>query len=270
MSYVTGNGALVQPIGLGTFQLEGDTAVAVVKEALRVGYRHVDTAAAYGNEEAVGEGVLASGLDRGEVFLTTKVWWTRLDDVGGSLDESLSRLKTPYVDLLLVHWPNPAIPLQVTLDGLARVKRDGLARNIGVSNFTIPLMKEAVRLCAEKILCNQIEVHPYLDQDRVIAAARDLGLEVTAYSPIAKGDVVNDPVIRQIAEAHGRTPVQVSLRYLIQKGLTVIPRTAKVERVAENFAIFDFILTDEEMARLHGLARPNSRKANPSWAPAWD
>ncbi|MEP9377611.1 aldo/keto reductase [Aquabacter sp. CN5-332] len=270
MSYVTGNGAAVQPIGLGTFQVEGDAVVAVVKEALKVGYRHVDTAAAYGNEEAVGAGLRASGMDRGDFFLTTKVWWTRLDDVEGSLNESLARLKTPYVDLLLIHWPNPAVPLKVTLDAMARVKRAGLARNIGISNFTIALMKEAVQLCPEPLLCNQIEVHPYLEQDRVIRAAKDLGLEVTAYSPIARGDIVHDPVIQGIADAHGRTTVQVALRYLIQQDLTVIPRTAKVERLAENLAIFDFALTDEDMATLHGLARPNSRKANPSWSPAWD
>ncbi|TCT02436.1 aldo/keto reductase [Aquabacter spiritensis] len=270
MQYVTASGAAVLPIGLGTFQVEGEACSAVVAEALKVGYRHIDTAAAYGNEAAVGAGLRAASVDRGDVFLTTKVWWTRLGEVERSLEESLGRLDTPYVDLFLIHWPNPAIPLAETLAGMARTKRSGLARNIGISNFTIALMKEAVALSPEPLLCNQIEVHPYLDQDRVIAAARDLGLAVTAYSPIARGALIDDPAIARIAAAHGRTTVQVALRYLVQKDLTVIPRTAKVARVAENFALFDFELSASDMQVLGSLARADGRKANPGWAPAWD
>ncbi len=270
MSYVTGNGTDVPPIGLGTWQVNGDALLAVMEAAFKVGYRHIDTAANYGNEVSVGEGLRASGMDRDDIFLTTKVWWNRLGEVEKAAEESLARLDTPYVDLLLIHWPNPAVSLRETLEAMARVKRAGLARHIGISNFTRTLMKEAVALSPEPLLCAQFEVHPFLDQQRMIETARGLGLEVTAYSPIARGEAVNDPVIRAIAETHGRSTVQVALRYLVQQGLNVIPRSAKPQRVAENFQVFDFSLSDQDMATLHGLARTDGRKANPAWAPAWD
>jgi len=272
MQTIEANGARIPAIGLGTMTLRENICVDTVSAALRAGYRHLDTAQMYGNEREVGEGMRTSGVPREEVFLTTKVWHNRLasGDLERSVDESLTRLKLPHVDLLLIHWPNAAIPLKDTLAALAKVKRAGLTRHIGVANFTVALIEEAVRLAEEPLVTNQIEVHPFIDQAKVMAACRHHGISVTAYCPIARGKVPGNPVLERIGKAHGKSAGQVALRWLVQQGVIPIPRTGKVERLKENLAVFDFTLSDAEMAEIGALKRPDSRVVNPAHAPKWD
>jgi 2,5-diketo-D-gluconate reductase B len=272
MQIIEANGARIPAIGLGTMTLKENVCIEIVSAALRGGYRHLDTAQMYGNEREVGEGVRAAGIDRDEIFVTTKVWHTRLaaSDFERSVDESLERLKLPRVDLLLIHWPNPAVPLKETIGALVKVKRAGLTRHIGVANFTVAMIAEAVRLADEPLVTNQIEVHPFIDQSKVIAACRGHGLSVTAYCPIARGKVPGNDVIERIGKAHGKSAGQVALRWLVQQGVIAIPRTAKAERLKENLAVFDFALTAAEMAEIGRLTRPDGRLVNPAHAPKWD
>jgi diketogulonate reductase-like aldo/keto reductase len=269
MTIVEANGASIPAIGLGTWRLSGEACSRAVARALEVGYRHVDTAAMYDNEEAVGAGLRASGLGREDVFVTTKVWYTELAprDLERSAEASLRRLDLPYVDLLLIHWPNPEIPLRDTLQALAGAKRRGVTRHIGISNFSPRRIEEAVALCPEPLVANQCEYHPFLNQDRVRAACERHGLAFTSYCPLGKGDVTHDPVVRAIAQAHGKTPAQVVLRWHVQQPRTVaIPKSGNAERIAENVGVFDFTLTDDEMRRISSLARPDGRMVSPGWA----
>ena len=256
---VEANDARIPLIGLGTWDLRGKSCARMVEEALKLGYRHVDTAAMYGNEAEVGAGLRASGVARQHVFITTKVWTSNLRarDFERSSQDSIAKLKLPQVDLLLIHWPNSSIPLKETIGALCKMKRDGLARHIGVSNFTPALIEEAVQHSTEPLVNNQIECHPYLDQSSTIAASRKHGLSVTAYSPVARGRVKGDALLGRIAKAHGRTAAQVCLRYLVQQQLIVIPKTSRTERLKENFAIFDFALTPAEMKEIAALASPH-------------
>jgi diketogulonate reductase-like aldo/keto reductase len=272
MPFVEANGAHIPTVGMGTMTLKGDACVAAVSTALKVGYRHLDTAERYGNEREVGEGLRASGIDRKDVFVTTKVYWDKLApaDFEKSFEESLHKLELPTVDLLLIHWPNPKVPLADTMRVLCRAKSDGRARHIGIANFTLPLIEEAVRLAAEPLVTNQIEVHPFLDQSKVIAACRRHGLSVTAYCPLARGKVPGDATLSEIGATRGKSPAQVALRYLVQLGLVVIPRSENRQRLAENLAIFDFTLSDAEMADIAKLKRPDGRVVNPPHAPQWD
>lgn len=271
---VTTEGAAIPRLGLGTWQLQGETCARIVAEALRFGYTHVDTAQGYANEAAVGEGLAASGVARETVFVTTKVQPQRMadGDLQRSVDESLARLGTGWIDLLLLHWPNPAIPLKDSIRALNAVRRDGRVRHIGLSNFTTRMLDAAWALTEEPFAAEQIEFHPYLDQTRMRAALSARSMALIAYCPIALGQVVGDPVIHEIACAHGRSDVQVALRWIVQQpGLVAIPRTSKPERLAENLAVFDFVLTEAEMARIGALTRPASRLVNePQWVPEWD
>jgi len=220
----------------------------------------------------VGEGVRASGIKRGEVFLTTKVWTNHFapHDLERSAKESLVKLRMSEVDLLLLHWPNPQVPLAETLGALAHAKQMGLTRHIGVSNFTVALLEEAIKVTSEPLVCNQIECHPFLDQDKVITACKRHGMAVVAYSPIARGGAIGDKVLGRIGEAHGKSAAQVCLRWLTQKGIAVIPRTSKVERLTENLANLEFDLSDAEMKEITGLARRRGRIVDWSWSPKWD
>src|SRR6266851_1505768 len=197
---VEAHGARIPLIGLGTWDLRGRTCARIVEQALRLGYRHVDTAELYENEREVGEGLRASGVKRDEVFITTKVWPSHFAprELELSAKESLVRLRLSDVDLLLLHWPNPQIPLGETLGALCKVKRDGLARHIGVSNFTVALIEDATRISTEPLVCDQVECHPLLDQSKVIAACREHGMAVIAYSPIARGSIRNNEVLGRI------------------------------------------------------------------------
>jgi 2,5-diketo-D-gluconate reductase B len=272
MPVIEANGARIPLVGLGTWDLRGRVCARMVEEALKLGYRHIDTAAMYGNEAEVGEGLRASGVKRDEVFIVTKVWQSDLRprDFERSTRNSLKELKLPYVDLLLIHWPNPSIPLAETIPALCKMKREGLARHVGVSNFTIQLIEEAVKLSTEPLTCNQIECHPFLDQSKVIAASRKHGMAVVAYSPIARGQARSDAVLARVGRPHGKTATQVCLRYLVQRNIVVIPRTSRSERLKENFAIFDFELTPAEMAEIGQLAGPRGRIVEWGGSPAWD
>lgn len=264
---------LIPLIGLGTYQLTGDAAVATVKHALRVGYRHVDTAQMYGNEAEVGHAILASGLPRAHVFITTKVWPDnfRSADLQTSVDDSLQNLGTDYIDLLLLHWPNPEVPLAETLEALMAVQQAGKTRHIGVSNFTIDLMGQAVDICGQgRLINNQIEYHPYLWQDPVIRAAHSLDMSVTAYRPLAKGKVFQNDTLLQIAQNHQKTAAQVALRWIIQQGIVVIPRSSKTEHVSENFEILDFDLSPAEMQAIHEIPGEQRLVSPAALAPNWD
>jgi len=270
---VHANGAAIPAVALGTWQSTDDACARAVGEALRSGYRHIDTAVAYGNEAQVAEGIRASGVARDQFFVTTKVWRDDMarDAVLRSAADSVRRLDSGPVDLLLLHWPNPDVPLADSLAGLVAAKREGLARHIGVSNFTLPLIGEAVRLSEEPLVTNQVEYHPRLDQGRLIRACAAHGLSLTAYSPLGRGALLADPVITAIAEAHGREPAQIVLRWLVQQpGVIAAPKSVTPQRIRNNLAVFDFELGEIEMARISNLARPDGRMINPAFAPAWD
>ena len=259
-------------IGFGTSTL-GDCS-EIVAAALRCGYRHIDTARKYGSERGVGHGIRASGVARKDIFVTTKVSheYLRADDFARSVDASLKELGLDYVDLLLVHWPNPEIDLGETMTALAKAKRQNLTRHIGVANFPIELLDAAISCCPEPLLTDQVEYHPYLDQSKIHAACRRRGLILTAHCPLGRGRLIGDPVLGAIARRHGKTSAQVALRWALQQGNVVpIPRTSHPGRVAENIDIFDFTLSPDDVQRIDALKRPGSRIANPMGrAPAWD
>jgi 2,5-diketo-D-gluconate reductase B len=271
MNVVEAKGFRIPIVGLGTWALRGRDCARLVEQAIRIGYRHIDTAQMYDNEAEVGEGVRASG-QRAEVMVTTKVQPTLLapHDLERSVKGSLARLRLDMIDLLLIHWPNPRVPLSETLGAMAKMKREGFTKQIGVSNFTVALLAEANKITSEPLVCNQIECHPYLDQDKVVAACRKAGMAVVAYSPIARGGAKGDKLLERIGKAHGKSAAQVCLRWLIQQGIVVIPRTSKVERLQENFAILDFDLSDAEMREIAGLGHRDGRIVDWSFSPKWD
>ena len=271
MQVVEAKGFKIPIIGLGTWALRGRDCARLTELAIRIGYRHIDTAQMYDNEREVGEGVRTSGK-RNEVLVTTKVQPSLLapHDLERSVKESLARLRFDAIDLLLIHWPNPRVPLVETLGAMAKMKREGYTRQIGVSNFTVALLEEANRVSREPLVCNQVECHPYLDQDKVIAACRKRGMAVVAYSPIARGQAKGDKLLARIGQIHGKTAAQVCLRWLTQQGIVVIPRTSKAERLAENFAALDFELSDAEMKEIAGLAHRGGRIVDWTWSPQWD
>jgi diketogulonate reductase-like aldo/keto reductase len=270
MQTIEAKGFRIPAVGLGTWTLRGRDCARLTEQAIRIGYRHVDSAQMYENEREVGEGVRASGL-RAEVMVTTKIQPSLLSppDLERSVKESLAKLRLDVIDLLLIHWPNPRVPLAESLGAMAKVKRDGYVRALGVSNFTVALLDEATKIMPD-LVCNQIEYHPFLDQDKVAAACRRLGMAVVAYSPIARGGAIGDKVLRRIGDAHGKSAAQVSLRWLVQQGVVVIPRTSKIERLEENLAIFDFELSNAEMKEIAGLARSGGRIVDWTWSPKWD
>jgi len=256
----------IPAIGFGTGAMTGGMSVDAVAAALKAGYRHIDTARKYGSEPAVGEAMRASGLPRRDIFLTSKVSHENLRpaDFARSVDQSLAALKVDYLDLLLVHWPNPDIAVRDYMPALAKARRQGLARHIGVANFTTRLLEEAVALCPEPLAVLQAEYHPYLEQTKLLAEARKHGLVYTAHCPVARGRLFDDPVLAGIARARGRTVAQVALRWLIQQNVAAIPFSSKPQRIAENFAVFDFTLTDDEMKRIAALKRADGRVADPA------
>jgi 2,5-diketo-D-gluconate reductase B len=272
MVVIESHGARIPILGFGTMTLKEDLCVQLIEAALKLGYRHLDTAQMYGNEREVGSGMRGSGLKREDLFLTTKVWFTRLTpgDFERSVDESLERLALPWVDLLMIHWPNAQVPLAESIASLCKVKKAGLAKHIGVANFNIAMIEEAVHRASEPIAALQIETHPYLDQSKVIAAARRHGMAVVGYCPLARGKVPADPTLQKIGHAHGKTPAQVALRFLEQRQVIPIPRTSKRERLAENLGSLDFTLSESDMAEIAMLARPDSRIVSPPQAPKWD
>ncbi|KQV81951.1 aldo/keto reductase [Rhizobium sp. Root1220] len=273
MKFVTANGASIPALGFGTFRMPGPDTERMVSHVLKNGYRHIDTAQIYGNEAEVGEGIMRSGISRTDVFLTTKVWVENYAHAAfvASVDESLKKLKTDYVDLLLLHWPNETVPLAEQVAALNDVANAGKVRHIGVSNFTAALMKQAVGLSALPLVNNQIEYHPYLDQTPVVDVARELGISLTAYYAMADGKVLVDPVLKAIAAAHGKSVAQIVLRWIVQQGFVTLSKTVSEKRASENAAIFDFELNASEMTAIHALARSDGRIVSPDGlAPVWD
>nr|WP_316629728.1 aldo/keto reductase [uncultured Brevundimonas sp.] len=243
-------------LGFGTWQLEAGDARRMVAEALRIGYRHIDTAWIYKNEKAVGEGIRDSGLARDDFFLTTKIWVEHFDHDGllRQAQESADSLGT-VPDLLLLHWPKTTPSFEETLGALNAAKDAGLTRSIGVSNFPSKEFRQAQALSKARLITDQVEHHPYLGVDRLVATAAELGSSITAWSPLAQGKIAEDATISEIGQAHGKTNGQVTLRWLIQNRIIAIPRTSKESRARENFDIFDFELSAEEMQRMNALDR---------------
>jgi diketogulonate reductase-like aldo/keto reductase len=266
LSLAFSDGATIPAVGFGTSPMTGGLSSDVVVAALKAGYRHIDTARKYGTEGAVGEAMRASGLARADIFLTTKVSHENLraDDFARSVDESLAALKVDYVDLLLVHWPNPEIALSETMPALAKAKRQGLARHIGVANFNTTLLDQAIQLCPEPLVALQAELHPYLDQSKLLAVVRRHKLAFIAYCPLGRGRLFSDPVLTDIAQVRRRSIAQIALRWLMQQDVAAIPFSSNPQRIADNFNVFDFTLTDDEMKRIAALKRADGRVANPA------
>lgn len=273
MQYVKAHGATIPALGFGVFRMSDAEVERVVPSALEAGFRHFDTAQIYGNEAALGRALAAAGARREELFLTTKVWVDnyRPERFAASVEASLDKLGVDQVDLLLLHWPAHEVPVAEQIELLNAVREAGKARFIGVSNQNIAQLKEAAVRSTAPIITNQIEVHPYLDQRAVVAAARAEGVAISAYFGMADGAVPRDPVLQGIGARHGKSAAQVALRWLLQQGFVVLSKTARPERVAENIDVFDFTLGESEMAAIAALARPDGRLVNPAaLAPAWD
>jgi diketogulonate reductase-like aldo/keto reductase len=271
---VTSQGVRIPKIGCGTYPMRGSACSEIVAEALRLGFRHVDTAQGYDNEDAVGEGIRSSAIPRREIFITTKVRPQLIGDgpLQRSVEESLKRLGVDAVDLLLIHWPNPEVSISECMRGLSAARRAGMARAIGVSNFVVDKLEEAIRVSPEPLSVVQFEYHPYLDQTRLLAAARRHQLAITAYCPIALGRAASDPDLAAIGRRHGKSAAQATLRWLVQQDdVIAIPKTSKFERLKENLDVFDFQLTDTEMDQISRMTVPNSRLIKePQWVPQWD
>jgi 2,5-diketo-D-gluconate reductase B len=254
LEYQTIKGKKVPSLGLGTWRLSGDECTRAVERAVALGYRHIDTAQMYANEREVGRGIQNSGVGREEIFLVTKVRTSSFshDDVIHSTRESLKKLQSEYVDLLLMHWPNPSVPLGETLGAMTELQEEGSVKYVGVSNFPPSMVEEATRHAT--VFCNQVEYHPYTAQDELLDQAKEMDYLLTAYSPVAKGRVSNDATLKEIGEAHGKTPTQVALRWLIQQEkVAAIPKAASENHLRSNFDIFDFELSDEKMKRIFTL-----------------
>ncbi len=254
-------------LGFGTFQLEPDEAHESVLHALEIGYRHVDTADMYGNHEGVAKALAESNVRRQDIFLVTKIWRDRLrrDDLLADAERSLKELGTDYVDQLLIHWPNSDIPMDETFDAMDRLVRDGKVRTVGVSNFTIGHLEKAIEASPQPIVANQVELHPYLSQPDLRSFCNSRDIAVVAYRPILKGEVNDDDTLAAIADKHGRTAVQVTLRWMLQLGLVTIPRSSSADHIEQNFQALDFELDDEDMQKIDGLNR-NDRRIVPDFA----
>ena len=263
-------GARIPRLGFGTWLLEGDDAYDGVRDALEIGYRHIDTARAYENEQEVGRAIADSGLDRGDFWLTTKIWTTEFaaGDLERAAEDSLRNLRVDRVDLLLLHWPNPEVPLEESLGALARLRDDGRIGHAGVSNFPAGMLQRALEIAP--LLANQVEYHPFLAQDALLDVCAANELTLTAYSPLAHGAVPKDADLKEIGEAHGKTAGQVALRWLLDQELvTTAPKASSHERRLENFEVFDFELTGEDRERIAALPK-DRRRTDPPWAPDWD
>jgi 2,5-diketo-D-gluconate reductase B len=274
MQNVNVGSAAIPAIGFGTYGMSGADVYRLIPAALRAGFRHVDTAQIYGNEGEIGDCVAASGIPRSEIFLTTKVWVSNYSErfFEASVNESLRKLKTDYIDLLLLHWPQSDVSLAEQIAGLNAVTRAGKVRHIGVSNFNRALMTESIRLSATPLVTNQFEYHPYLNQSLLIESTLQAGLAVTGYCGMAIGRVFSDPTLKEIAARHDKTIAQIVLRWLVQqRGIVALSRTTRIDRLAQNLTVFDFEVDGVDMAAIHSLATADSRIVDPpGLAPLWD
>ncbi len=249
-------GVQVPSLGLGTYRLSGEECARAVERALSLGYRHIDTAQMYDNEGEVGRGIQSSGIAREDIFLVTKVRTSAFshDRTIRSTRESLRKLGTDYVDLLLMHWPNPSVPLEETLGAMRELQEEGSVNHIGVSNFPPSMVEDAAR--HTEIFCNQVEYHPYEAQDELLEQAKEMDYLLTAYRPLSRGEILNDETLQEIGGTHGKTPAQVALRWLIQQEkVAAIPKATSEDHLTSNFDVFDFELSDEEMERVSRLSR---------------
>jgi len=272
MPVVSAHGMTMPKLGLGTWRMKGEECTAAVLGALERGYRHVDTAQMYGNEDAVGAALAATPVARADIHLTTKVWWENLapDAMQRAMENSLTQLRTGYVDLYLIHWPAPEMDLAASLGQMVRFKEQGLARHIGVSNFPVALLKRAVEEIQAPVVCNQFEYHVLLDQTKLVTYARSKGVAVTAYCPLAQGRLAEHAVLDGIAAKHGCTPAQVALAWLLaQDGVAAIPKAGRAESQLANLAALDIMLDEADRAAIAGLPK-DQRFVNPGFAPAWD
>lgn len=274
MRIVEANGARIPALGLGTWELKGDTATRMVREAIDGGYRHIDTARMYDNEAAVGRGIAEAGTPRSDIFLTTKIWPTDFapDALTAAAEDSVRTLGVDHVDLLLLHWPSREVPLEDTIGALNAARERGLTRHIGISNFNTALVDQAVDLSDAPLVTNQVEYHPFLDQSTLLAGLRGHGITLTSYSPIAKGEVVGHEIIKEIADRHGASEVQVTLAWHItQPGVIAIPRTSKPERALDNLEALDLTLSNGEIDAISALGSAEGRMVHmPNLAPEWD
>lgn len=272
MKHVLVNKEQVPALGLGTWQLKGRDCSEAVRKALNLGYRHIDTAQIYENEEKVGKGIEESNVDREDIFLTTKLWKDGLEpeNVRNSMEKSLERLGTDYVDLVLIHWPFPELDLESALREMDKLVEDRKAKNIGISNFNTSQIERAQELSDNHLMTNQVEYHPFLDQSEVLEKCREEGMMLTAYSPLGRGQVVGNEVLKDIGRDYEKTEAQVALRWLLQQEkVSAIPKSSSFKHIKENFEIFDFKLTENEMNRISQL-KTGERKVNPRFAPEWD
>ena len=266
------HGTPLPVIGFGTSGLRGQRCAAMVETALALGYRYIDTAQAYGNEADVGRGIARSPVSRDEIFLATKLEQAKLgaDTVRREVDESLRRLGTDYVDLLMVHWPSKEIPLRETLTAFAQLRDEGRVRHIGVCNFTVALLHEAVEENGADLLCNQVEYHPLLAQETLLPYQQSRGIALVAYCPLARGRVLRDRTLRRLGAKHGKSPAQIALAWLTAHELvSAIPKASSEAHCRANLEIFDIQLSAEERAEIDALDR-GERVIDPSWAPDWD
>jgi 2,5-diketo-D-gluconate reductase B len=273
MQYIDVKGVKVPALGFGTWALSGGGGYQATRQALDLGYRHIDTAQIYGNEAEIGRAIRESGLPRAEIFLTTKVAPNNLRAaaVKKSHEESLHRLGLDQVDLLLIHWPNRDAPLGETLEALAALRGGGKTRFIGVSNFTVELLREAVERHGADLLCNQVEYHPFLAQRALRAALKRYGMMLTAYAPVARGRVFKDKTLVTIGRKYGKSGGQVALRWLLdQEKVSAIPKAGQSAHAAANLDIFDFSLSVEDRAAIDALAEDDRLVEWGGYSPDWD
>jgi len=266
------NDATIPALGFGTYELQGSTAHKIVTAALDAGYRHIDTAQMYNNEEQVGAAIQEAGIAREDVFLTTKVLPSNLASQSflPSVEASLRKLKTDQVDLLLIHWPNAEVPVEEYIGELVKAQEKGYTKYIGVSNHTTALLDRVLATGAD-IITNQVEYHPFLNQDKLYSYLREHSISLTAYSPIAQGKVMGNDTLKNIGARYNKNEVQVTLRWMMQQeDVLAIPRSSKESNMRANFDIFDFELTQEEVQQIDKLKQENNRLVNPSFAPDWD
>ncbi len=273
MITVTAQNTTIPALGYGTWQLRAEDCVKSIVQAIETGYRHIDTAQIYENEAEVGQGIKTSGIARKDIFLTTKVWMDRVGNgaLQKSVDESLNKLQTDYVDLLLIHWPETSVPFKEQLQALTEVQKAGKTKLIGVSNFTTAQLKEVTEDLKAAVVTDQVEYHPFLSQKKVLDYLRSKNMFLTAYSPLARGKVNDSAVLKEIALKYGKNPGQVALRWLLQQGdVVAIPKAGSAQNIKNNFDIFDFELAADEMAKITALGKNEGRMVNPDWAPKWD
>lgn len=273
MRTVKGGEAEIPALGLGTWGLKGREAREMTARALAEGWRHVDTARMYGNEAEVGQGVRDAAVPRDEVFLTTKIWPDdhAPDRLRAAAEDSLKTLGVEAVDLMLLHWPSKTVPFEETIPALDALRRDGLARHVGLSNFTRAQLDVVVPLMESPLTVNQVEFHPFLDQSAMLDRLAREGAALTAYSPLAKGETARDRTLQEIGAAHGVGPVTAALAWILAKGAAAVPKTATPERLGENLAALEVELTETEIARIDGLARSDGRMVDLAGiAPDWD